>query len=199
VVPGAPDPLLQGRIELHRIAQDAEVARGTDGKLVDARKQLEELAVSHGDPFKHARRRRVRRGFGGAASSGTRRIEASASQPAAFQPIGPKCEIGERADIRDEHDRPEPRQGRRGPLLQQQKVGDERPCRKVDCKEKCRHGVCCRAGRSPSSPPRRAIALAVPLRLSSRSMTVRFVHYPRLRNSKSADGAFHSPLRAGVG
>jgi hypothetical protein len=50
-----PDPVLERRVEFLGVAQDAQAARGADGKLVDAREQLEELPVP---PGSSSRRRR---------------------------------------------------------------------------------------------------------------------------------------------
>src|ERR1700690_3338258 len=141
VVPCPPDPFLQRRVEFPGVAQYAQAARGADGKLVDAGKQLQELAIALRQPRQEPGGGLIRGARRGAPARGARREVVAAPETSALEPVGAESEIDQRAEERDEYDRPEPRERGRRALFEQQKVGDECPGGKVADEDRRLHGV----------------------------------------------------------
>jgi hypothetical protein len=105
------DPLLQGGVEVGRIAQDAQAAGRGHGKAVDPGDQLEELPVPPGQALQVGGRGRIGRAGLRTVVGLAGRVERAAPEPAPLQPVGSDREINQAADDRHEDDGPEPGQG----------------------------------------------------------------------------------------
>jgi len=133
-----PDPLFEQRIKFLGVAQDAQLLGRTDGKLVDARKQLKKLALAARQILDRRRRRFVR---------------CAGRIPPMRRPGGESCAVLEPPTLSrsvrkgnrrwgqetDKENCPEPGERRGGPLLQKQEMRDGRPGSEIAEKENDLH------------------------------------------------------------